>query len=117
MDIQNGKAEIDLRNQLADKQAELNRLEDNHDANNESRIHAATNELSVENGTVANLETKIRNNKQQIEYESKRRQALLSEYHDFKEKKKKLERDNFNLVPIMFVLVVANHYHLSKLKK
>ncbi|MBF9307874.1 ATPase, partial [Staphylococcus epidermidis] len=38
VDIQNGKSEIDLRNQLADKQAELKRLEDNHDANNESRI-------------------------------------------------------------------------------
>ena len=61
--------------------------------------------MSVENGTVANLETKIRNNKQQIDYESKRRQALLSEYHDFKEKKKKLEQDNFNLVLIMFALV------------
>ncbi|MEJ7255205.1 ATPase, partial [Staphylococcus epidermidis] len=54
VDIQNGKSEIDLRNQLADKQAELKRLEDNHDANNESRIHSATNELNVENGTVAN---------------------------------------------------------------
>ena len=95
VDIQNGKAEIDLRNQLADKQAELNRLEDNHDANNESRIHAATNELSVENGTVANLETKIRNNKQQIEYESKRRQELLSEYHHFKEKEEEVRTRQF----------------------
>lgn len=95
VDIQNGKAEIDLRNQLADKQAELNRLEDNHDANNEGRIHAATNELSVENGTVANLETKIRNNKQQIEYESKRRQALLSEYHNFKEKEEEVRARQF----------------------
>ena len=95
VDIQNGKSEIDLRNQLADKQAELKRLEDNHDANNESRIHSATNELSVENGTVANLETKIRNNKQQIDYESKRRQALLSEYHDFKEKEEEVRARQF----------------------
>ena len=95
VDIQNGKSEIDLRNQLADKQAELKRLEDNHDANNESRIHSATNELSVENGTVANLETKIRNNKQQIDYESKRRQALLSEYHDIKEKEEEVRARQF----------------------
>ena len=95
VDIQNGKAEIDLRNQLADKQAELKRLEDNHDANNEGRIHAATNELSVENGTVANLETKIRNNKQQIEYESKRRQALLSEYHEFEAKEEEVGARQF----------------------
>lgn len=95
VDIQNGKAEIDLRNQLADKQAELNRLEDNHDANNEGRIHAATNELSVENGTVANLETKIRNNKQQIEYESKRRQELLSEYHAFEAKEEEIKAKQF----------------------
>lgn len=95
VDIQNGKSEIDLRNQLADKQAELKRLEDNHDANNESRIHSAKNKLSVENGTVANLETKIRNNKQQIDYESKRRQALLSEYHDFKEKEEEVRARQF----------------------
>ncbi|MBO0379831.1 AAA family ATPase [Staphylococcus hominis] len=95
VDIQNGKAEIDLRNQLADKQAELKRLEDNHDANNEGRIHAATNELSVENGTVANLETTIRNNKQQIEYESKRRQALLSEYHEFEAKEEEVGARQF----------------------
>lgn len=95
VDILNGKAEIDLRNQLADKQAELKRLEDNHDANNEGRIHAATNELSVENGTVANLETKIRNNKQQIEYESKRRQSLLSEYHEFEAKEEEVGARQF----------------------
>ena len=43
-----------MRNQLADKQSELKRIEDNNSASNENKIHALTNELHVENGTVAN---------------------------------------------------------------
>lgn len=95
VDIQNGKAEIDLRNQLADKQAELKRLEDNHDANNDSKIHAATNELNVENGTVSNLQTKIRNNKQQIEHEENRRKELLSEHKKLSDKEKEVHAREF----------------------
>ncbi|BGE83040.1 AAA family ATPase [Staphylococcus petrasii] len=95
VDVQNGKAEIDLRNQLGDKQAELKRLEDNHDANNDSKIHAATNELNVENGTVANLQTKIRNNKQQIEHEENRRKELQTEYKQLAKKEKEAQAREF----------------------
>lgn len=82
VDVQNGKAEVDLRNQLADKQAELKRLEDNHNSDNENRIHSLTQELNVENGTISNLHTKIQNNKQQIEHEEKRRKTLLSKHSE-----------------------------------
>ena len=44
---------------------------------------------------MANLETKIRNNKQQIEYESKRRQELLSEYHEFEAKEEEVGARQF----------------------
>lgn len=33
----------------------MKRIEDNNSASNENKIHALTNELHVENGTVANL--------------------------------------------------------------
>lgn len=92
---QNGGAEVELRNQLADKQAELNRLENNHDADNQSRIHALTNELTVENGTVSNLNTKIRNNKQQIEYEEKRRKSLLAEHKELKSELEEVQNRQF----------------------
>ncbi|MFN1702251.1 hypothetical protein ACK13E_14390, partial [Staphylococcus aureus] len=76
IDIQNGKEEINLRNQLADKQSELKRIEDNNSASNENKIHALTNELHVENGTVANLKTRLKQNKQQITHEENRRNQL-----------------------------------------
>lgn len=82
IDVQNGKAEIDLRNQLADKQAELKRLEDNHEANNENRITSLNNEFNVEEGTVSNLKTQIKNNKQQIDYENNRRKTLLDKHKE-----------------------------------
>lgn len=82
VDIQNGKAEIDLRNQLADKQAELKRLEDNHEAKNENRITSLNNEFNVEEGTVSNLKTQIKNNKQQIDYENNRRKTLLDKHKE-----------------------------------
>ncbi|WP_369040742.1 AAA family ATPase [Staphylococcus epidermidis] len=82
VDVQNGKADIDLRNQLADKQAELKRLEDNHEANNENRITSLNNEFNVEEGTVSNLKTQIKNNKQQIDYENNRRKTLLDKHKE-----------------------------------
>lgn len=84
VDVQNGKAEIDLRNQLADKQAELKRLEDNHEANNENRITSLNNEFNVEEGTVSNLKTQIKNNKHQIDYENNRRKTLLDKHKEIK---------------------------------
>ena len=58
-----------MRNQLADKQSELKRIEDNNSASNENKIHALTNELHVENGTAANLKNEIKsktNNKSRM---------------------------------------------------
>lgn len=66
-----------MRNQLADKQSELKRIEDNNSASNENKIYALTNELHVENGTVANLKTRLKQNKQQITHEENRRNQLL----------------------------------------
>lgn len=90
IDVQNGKAEVDLRNQLADKQSELKRLEDNHNSDNENRIYSLTQELNVENGTISNLHTKIQNNKQQIEHEEKRRKSLLSKHSELLAKEEEI---------------------------
>ncbi|MFW3561233.1 ATPase [Staphylococcus caprae] len=95
IDVQNGKAEIDLRNQLADKQAELKRLEDNHEANNENRITALNNEFNVEEGTVSNLKTQIKNNKQQIDYENNRRKALLDKHKEIQSQIEEVKNRQF----------------------
>ncbi|MEB7398460.1 AAA family ATPase [Staphylococcus epidermidis] len=95
VDVQNGKAEIDLRNQLADKQAELKRLEDNHEANNENRITSLNNEFNVEEGTVSNLKTQIKNNKQQIDYENNRRKALLNKHKEIQSQIEEVKNRQF----------------------
>lgn len=95
IDVQNGKAEIDLRNQLADKQAELKRLEDNHEANNENRITSLNNEFNVEEGTVSNLKTQIKNNKQQIDYENNRRKALLDKHKEIQSQIEEVKNKQF----------------------
>lgn len=94
-DVQNGKAEIDLRNQLADKQAELKRLEDNHEANNENRITSLNNEFNVEEGTVSNLKTQIKNNKQQIDYENNRRKTLLDKHKEIQSQIEEVKNRQF----------------------
>lgn len=95
VDVQNGKAEIDLRNQLADKQAELKRLEDNHEANNENRINSLNNEFNVEEGTVSNLKTQIKNNKQQIDYENNRRKTLLDKHKEIQSQIEEVKNRQF----------------------
>lgn len=95
IDVQNGKAEIDLRNQLADKQAELKRLEDNHEANNENRITSLNNEFNVEEGTVSNLKTQIKNNKQQIDYENNRRKTLLDKHKEIQSQIEEVKNRQF----------------------
>ncbi|MEI9464787.1 AAA family ATPase [Staphylococcus epidermidis] len=95
IDVQNGKAEIDLRNQLADKQAELKRIEDNHEANNENRITSLNNEFNVEEGTVSNLKTQIKNNKQQIDYENNRRKALLDKHKEIQSQIEEVKNRQF----------------------
>lgn len=95
VDVQNDKAEIDLRNQLADKQAELKRLEDNHEANNENRITSLNNEFNVEEGTVSNLKTQIKNNKQQIDYENNRRKTLLDKHKEIQSQIEEVKNRQF----------------------
>lgn len=95
LEIQNGGAEVELRNQLADKQAELKRIEENNELDNDNKIHALTNEFNVEEGTITNLKSKIKNNKQQIEHEEKRRKALLEKHKDLKSDLEKARNHNF----------------------
>lgn len=95
VDVQNGKAEIDLRNQLVDKQAELKRLEDNHEANNENRITSLNNEFNVEEGTVSNLKTQIKNNNQQIDYENNRRKTLLDKHKEIQSQIEEVKNRQF----------------------
>lgn len=95
VDVQNGKAEIDLRNQLADKQAELKRLEDNHEANNENRITSLNNEFNVEEGTVSNLKTQIKNNNQQIDCENNRRKTLLDKHKEIQSQIEEVKNRQF----------------------
>lgn len=95
-EVQNGGTELDLRNQVNEKQAELKLIERNYSSNNDSRIHSLTNEFNVEEGTISNLKTKVRNNLQQIEYEEKRRKALLDEYRRLKEDLEKVQNSEFN---------------------
>lgn len=95
IDIQNGAEEINLRNQLADKQSELKRIEDNNSASNENKIHTLTNELHVENGTVANLKTRLNQNKQQIAHEENRRNQLLENHKGLKSDLEKAKNQKF----------------------
>ncbi|MFZ8332567.1 ATPase, partial [Staphylococcus aureus] len=95
IDIQNGAEEINLRNQLADKQSELKRIEDNNSASNENKIHTLTNELHVENGTVANLKTRLNQNKQQITHEENRRNQLLENHKGLKSDLEKAKNQKF----------------------
>lgn len=95
LEIQNGGAEVELRNQLADKQAELKRIEENNELDNNNKIHALTNEFNVEEGTISNLKTKIKNNKQQIEHEEKRRKALLDKHKNLKSDLEKAKNHKF----------------------
>ncbi|MGZ1744475.1 AAA family ATPase, partial [Staphylococcus argenteus] len=95
IDIQNGAEEINLRNQLADKQSELKRIEDNNSASNENKIHTLTNELHVENGTVANLKTRLKQNKQQIAHEENRRNQLLENHKGLKSDLEKAKNQKF----------------------
>lgn len=95
IDIQNGAEEINLRNQLADKQSELKRIEDNNSASNENKIHTLTNELHVENGTVANLKTRLKQNKQQITHEENRRNQLLENHKGLKSDLEKSKNQKF----------------------
>lgn len=118
IDIQNGKEEINLRNQLADKQSELKRIEDNNSASNENKIHALTNELHVENGTVANLKTRLKQNKQQITHEENRRNRLLENHKGLKsDLEKALQKFNASKSKELETIQTSINHIISEGKK
>ncbi len=73
----------------------MKRIEDNNSASNENKIHALTNELHVENGTVANLKTRLKQNKQQITHEENRRNQLLENHKGLKSDLEKAKNQKF----------------------
>ncbi|UXR83506.1 AAA family ATPase [Staphylococcus sp. IVB6214] len=80
IELQNGGKEIELKNKLADKKGELERLKANHDAETDNKIHSLTNEFNAEQSTVLNYTSKIRVKQQEVEHEEKRRKVLLADY-------------------------------------
>lgn len=83
-ELQNGSAEIELRNQVKDKQSELERIKRDHSSNTESRIHSLMNEFNAEESTILNYKSKMKNNLIQIHYEEGRRKELLAEHKRLK---------------------------------
>lgn len=81
-ELQNGSAEIELRNQIKDKQSELERIKRDYSSTTESRIHSLMNEFNAEESTILNYQSKIKNNNVQINHEVKRRKALLDEHRN-----------------------------------
>ncbi|HGZ6340907.1 TPA: ATPase, partial [Staphylococcus aureus] len=57
--------------------------------------YALTNELHVENGTVANLKTRLKQNKQQITHEENRRNQLLENHKGLKSDLEKSKNQKF----------------------
>lgn len=93
IELENGGKEVELKNKLADKKAELKRLRENHNAEIDNKIHSLTNEFNAEQSTVLQYTSDIRVKRQQVEHEEKRRKVLLadyksvdSNYNDLKEK-------------------------------
>lgn len=97
-ELQNGSAEIELRNQVKDKQAELERIKRDHSSTTESRIHSLMNEFKAEESTILNYKSKMKNNQTQIQYEEGRRKELLAEHKRLKSDLEKAENHKFEYV-------------------
>ncbi|MCU5745880.1 AAA family ATPase [Staphylococcus sp. SQ8-PEA] len=95
IELENGGKEIELKNQLADKKAELKRLRDNHNAETDNKIHSLTNEFNAEQSTVLNYTSKIRGKQQEVEHEEKRRKVLLADYKSVDANYKELKEKQF----------------------
>ncbi|GAB0274643.1 AAA family ATPase [Staphylococcus pseudintermedius] len=95
IEVKNGSKSIELKNKLADKEAELSRLKSNHNFEIDNKIHALTNEFNAEQSTVLNYTSKIRVHNQEIEHEEKRRKALLSDYKMIETNFKELQDKQF----------------------
>ncbi|MEB8265141.1 AAA family ATPase [Mammaliicoccus sciuri] len=97
-ELQNGSAEIELRNQVKDKQAELERIKRDHSSTTESRIHSLMNEFNAEESTILNYKSKMKNNQTQIQYEEGRRKELLAEHKRLKSDLEKAQNNKFEYV-------------------
>ncbi|EHV5261743.1 AAA family ATPase [Staphylococcus pseudintermedius] len=95
IEVKNGSKSIELKNKLADKEAQLSRLKSNHNFEIDNKIHALTNEFNAEQSTVLNYTSKIRVHNQEIEHEEKRRKALLSDYKMIETNFKELQDKQF----------------------
>lgn len=97
-ELQNGSAEIELRNQVKDKQSELERIKRDHSSTTESRIHSLMNEFNAEESTILNYKSKMKNNQTQIQYEEGRRKELLAEHKRLKSDLEKAKNHKFEYV-------------------
>lgn len=97
-ELQNGSAEIELRNQVKDKQSELERIKKHHSSTTESRIHSLMNEFNAEESTILNYKSKMKNNQTQIHYEEGRRKELLAEHKRLKSDLEKAKNHKFEYV-------------------
>ncbi len=82
LSINNGSSEIELRNQIAEKQNDLKMLEKNHSSDNQSNINNLKSKLSLEESNKLNIESKARNLNQTIEDYKQKRELKLKEYKE-----------------------------------
>lgn len=80
--INNGSEEIELRNQISQKQNELKLLEQNHSNDNQSNINNLKSKLSLEESNKLNFESKIRMINQSINVNKTSRELKLKEYKE-----------------------------------
>ncbi len=76
-----------------------------------------TNELHVENGTVANLKTRLNQNKQQIAHEENRRNQLLENHKGLKSDLEKAKNQKFEYLDGRVVVVVVNSYQAEQVNE
>ncbi|WP_312039315.1 AAA family ATPase [Macrococcoides bohemicum] len=89
--INNGSEEIELRNQISQKQNELKLLEQNHSNKNQTDIDKLKGILSLEEGNKLNFETKVRMINQSITDTKTQRELKLKEYKDVDAEIKEVE--------------------------
>ncbi|UBH12445.1 ATPase [Macrococcus armenti] len=80
--INNGSEEIELRNQISQKQNELKLLEQNHSSDNQSNINNLKSKLSLEESNQLNFESKARMINQSINDNKTSRELKLKEYKE-----------------------------------
>lgn len=80
--INNGSEEIELRNQISQKQNELKLLEQNHSSDNQSNINNLKSKLSLEESNKLNFESKVRMINQSVNDNKTSRELKLKEYKE-----------------------------------